>query len=342
MSSEQVAHASAAASRCAASRTRRWWPARAVSPTTCRCPGQACVCLQRSPYPHARIVAIDTAAALAMPGVLAVYTGADLVAAGLKPIGSQPMFPAPGGAPAPKTPRHALAVEDVRFVGEAVVAVVAETLDQARAARDAVMVDYEELPNVIHLADATAAGAPKVWADAADNFAAEARHGNAEACDAAFAKAAHVVELELVNQRLAPMPLEPRAVLGSFEDDRVTLRMSSQMPSGVRDTLCNEVFGWPTDKLRVVVGDVGGGFGKKTGAYPEDIVVAFCTHTLQRAGEVGRRAQRGVPRRGPRPRPSSATPSWRWTPTAACWACACARRPTSAPMPRPPAWSSSC
>ncbi len=246
-------------------------------------PGQASVCLQRSPYPHARIVSVDAEAALAMPGVLAVYKGADLVAAGLKPMGSQPMFPGPGGAPAPQTPRHTLAVGEVRFVGEAVVAVVAETLDQARAARDAVMVDYEELPNVTHLADATAAGAPKVWADSADNFAAEMRHGKADACEAAFAKAAHVVKLELVNQRLAPVPLEPRAVLGTFEDDRVTLRMSSQMPSGVRDTLCNEVFGWPTDKLRVVVGDVGGGFGNKTGAYPEDIVVAFATHKLQRA-----------------------------------------------------------
>ena len=130
-------------------------------------PGQASVCLQRSPYPHARIVSVDAEAALAMPGVLAVYSGADLVAAGLKPMASQPMFPGPGGAAAPQTPRHALAVGEVRFVGEAVVAVVAETLDQARAARDAVMVDYEELPHVTHLADATAAAAPKVWADAA-------------------------------------------------------------------------------------------------------------------------------------------------------------------------------
>jgi carbon-monoxide dehydrogenase large subunit len=246
-------------------------------------PHQASVCLQRSPYPHARIVAIDAAAARSMPGVLAVYGGADLVEAGLKPVRSQSAFPAPGGAAAPQTPRHALAVGEVRFVGEAVVAVVAETLDQARAARDAVVVEYDERPHVTHLADATADGAPKVWADAADNIAAEARHGDAAACDAAFAKAAHVVELELVNQRLAPVPLEPRAVLGTFDGDRVTLRMSSQMPSGVRDTLCNEVFGWPTDKLRVVVGDVGGGFGNKTGAYPEDIVVAYCTHTLQRA-----------------------------------------------------------
>ena len=246
-------------------------------------PGQAHLCLLRSPYAHARIASIDADAARAMPGVVSVISGADLVAAGLKPLGSQPMFPGRDGAAAPQTPRHALAVDVVRFVGETVVAVVAETLEQARAARDMVMVEYDELPQVAHLADATADGAPKVWADAADNYAAEARHGDAAACEAAFAKAAHVVSLELVNQRLAPVPLEPRAVLGSFEGGRVTLRMSSQMPSGVRDTLCNEVFGWPTDKLRVVVGDVGGGFGNKTGAYPEDIVVAHCTHALQRA-----------------------------------------------------------
>ena len=243
-------------------------------------PGQTWLSFQRSPYPHARITAIDTSAALALPGVLAVYSGADLVAAGLKPMASQPVFPGPGGAAAPQTPRHALAVGEVRFVGEAVVAVVGATPDAARAGRDAVLVDYEELPNVVQLDDATTAGAPKVWADAADNYAAEMRHGNAEACDAAFAKAAHVVALDLVNQRLAPTSLEPRSVLGSFEGGRVTLRMSTQMPGGVRDTLCNEVFGWPVDKLRVVVGDVGGGFGMKTGAYPEDIVVAFCAHTL--------------------------------------------------------------
>jgi carbon-monoxide dehydrogenase large subunit len=245
-------------------------------------PGQTWLSIQRSPYPHARITAIDAAAALALPGVVAVYSGADLVQAGVKPLPSQPMFPGPGGAKAPQTPRHALAVGEVRFVGEAVVAVVGTSPDAARAGRDAVLVDYEELPNVVHLDDATAAGAPKVWADAAGNYAAQMRHGNAEACDAAFAKAAHVVALDLVNQRLAPTSLEPRSVLGSFEGGRVTLRMSNQTPSGVRDTLCKEIFGWPVEKLRVVVGDVGGGFGMKTGAYPEDIVVVFCTHTLQR------------------------------------------------------------
>ena len=244
-------------------------------------PGQTWMSVQRSPYPHARIVAVDTAAALALPGVVAVYTGADLVKAGVKPLPSQAAFPGRGGTAAAQTPRPALAVDEVRFVGEAVVAVVGASPDAARAGRDAVFVDYEELPNVVHLDDATAAGAPKVWAGAADNFAAEVHHGDATACDAAFASAAHVVTLDTVNQRLAPTSLEPRSVLGSAEGGRVTLRMSSQMPGGVRDTLC-EALGWPTDKLRVLVGDVGGGFGMKTGAYPEDIVVAYCAHTLQR------------------------------------------------------------
>ncbi|MEO7854099.1 MAG: xanthine dehydrogenase family protein molybdopterin-binding subunit [Rubrivivax sp.] len=247
-------------------------------------PGQLHLCVLRSPYPHARIAAIDASAALALPGVQAVLTGADLLEAGLKPMASQAVFLAPGGGRAPSTPRHTLAVGHVRFVGEAVVAVLAESLDAARAGRDAVQVDYDDLPAVVDMADATAAGAPKVWADAADNFAAEMRHGDAAASDMAFASAAHVVALDLVNQRLAPAPLEPRALLGEYhaEGGRVTLRISSQMPGGVRDTLCNEVLGWPTDKLRVVVGDVGGGFGMKTGAYPEDILVAHCADKFKK------------------------------------------------------------
>ncbi len=245
-------------------------------------PGQAHLAFARSPHAHARIVAIDADAVRALPGVVAVVTGAELQRAGVRPVPSQAVFPGPGGAPAPKTPRPALALERVRFVGEIVAAVVAETADQARAARDALFVDYEPLPAVAAAADATAAGAPLVWDAAPGNVAAEARHGDAAAADAAFARAAQVVALDLVNQRLAPTPLEPRAVLGSTDGERVILRMSSQMPGGVRATLCNEVFGWPLDKLRVQVGDVGGGFGMKTGAYPEDIVVAWCADRLKR------------------------------------------------------------
>src|SRR5574337_245277 len=245
-------------------------------------PGQTTLCFLRSPHAHARILAIDTSAACALPGVVAVLTGADLQAAGVKPVASQPLFPGPDGAPAPQPPRAAIAAARVRYVGEIVAAVVAQTPDQARAARDAIVVDYQDLPAVATIDDAVAPGAPKVWDDAADNFAAEARHGDAAAAAAAFARAAQVVTLDLVNQRVAPTPMEPRAVLAYPEGERIMLRLSSQMPGGVRNTLCNEAFGWPLDKLRVLVGDVGGGFGMKTGVYPEDIVTAHCANLLQR------------------------------------------------------------
>lgn len=237
----------------------------------------------RSPYPHARIVSIDTANAAGMPGVVKVVTGAELVAAGVKPIPGSPNFPRPGGGPGVTPPRRVLAHERVRFVGEAVALVVAETLQQARDAAEAVWVEYEELPNVTNLDDATKPGAAVVCDAAPDNIAAEMRHGNAEAAAAAFAQAAHVVKLKVVNQRVAALSIEPRSVLAWVaEDGRLTLRMSTQMPSGIRNSLCNDILGLPKDKVRVTVGDVGGGFGMKTGVYPEDAAVAWCAHALQR------------------------------------------------------------
>lgn len=245
-------------------------------------PGQTHLAFQRSPYPHARIVSIDTSAALGLPGVLGVYTGADLVQARVKPMPGNAGFKRADGVAA-SPPRHPLAYERVRHVGEAVVAVVAETPQQARDAAESVYVEYEELPMVVNLDDATHEGAPTLCAEAPDNIAAEMRHGQAAACEAAFAQAAHVVALEVVNQRLAALTLEPRTVLAFPDpaDGRLTLRMSTQMPSGVRDTLI-AVLGLPRERLRVVVGDVGGGFGMKTGAYPEDMVVAWSAERLQR------------------------------------------------------------
>lgn len=245
-------------------------------------PGQTHLAFQRSPYPHARIVSIDTSAALGLPGVLGVYTGADLVQARVKPMPGNAGFKRADGVAA-SPPRHPLAYERVRHVGEAVVAVVAETPQQARDAAESVYVEYEELPMVVNLDDATREGAPTLCAEAPDNIAAEMRHGQAAACEAAFAQAAHVVALEVVNQRLAALTLEPRTVLAFPDpaDGRLTLRMSTQMPSGVRDTLI-AVLGLPRERLRVVVGDVGGGFGMKTGAYPEDMVVAWSAERLQR------------------------------------------------------------
>jgi carbon-monoxide dehydrogenase large subunit len=246
-------------------------------------PGQLHVVMLRSPYPHARIASIDASAARAMPGVVAVYTGADLAAAGVKALPTPGPFPRPDGKPSTAAPLHALAVGTVRFVGEAVAAIVADTRDAARDARDAVMVDYEDLPAVVTIADALADGAPLVWPAAGDNWAARAQHGDAKAADAAFAKAAHVVALELVNQRVAAVAMEPRGVLAYPDPDtgRLTLRLSSQMPSGARDTIA-EALGLAKEDARVVVGDVGGGFGMKTGAYQEDVVVGFCAKTLRR------------------------------------------------------------
>jgi carbon-monoxide dehydrogenase large subunit len=238
----------------------------------------------RSPYAHARIRAIDTSAALAMPGVVAVYTGEALVAAGVQPLPGPAGFMRPDGSPAATPPRRPLAHEAVRFVGEAVAAVVAATPDQAREARDAILVDYEELPVVVGVDDATAPGAPLVWPEAPGNLSAEMRHGDAAAADAAFARAAHVVSLDLVNQRLAPCSLEPRVVLASWDaaQERLLVHMSSQMPAGVRNTLADAVLCMPKEKIRVTVGDVGGGFGMKTGLYPEDAVVAFSARELRR------------------------------------------------------------
>jgi len=237
----------------------------------------------RSPYPHADIGSIDVTAAAQMPGVLRIVTGADLVAAGVKPMPGTAGFKRPDGSPSATPPRHTLAHERVRFVGEPVAAVVAETIEQARNAAEAVMVDYQERPMVVDLSGATAAGAPVVCDEAPDNIAAEARHGSIEATAAAFAGAAHVVALDLVNQRLVALTIEPRSVLADFDaaTQRVTMRLSTQMPSGVRDSVCDAI-GWAKEKMRVLVGDVGGGFGMKTGAYPEDIAVAFCANALQR------------------------------------------------------------
>jgi carbon-monoxide dehydrogenase large subunit len=244
-------------------------------------PSQTHLVFLRSPVAHARIVSIDTSAALALPGVVAVLTGADLAAAGVKPLPVAPIFKRPDGSPGAMPLRHPLAHEVVRFVGEAVVAVIAETVEQAKDAAEAVIVDYDELPIVTTIAQAAAPDAPLVWAAATGNVAAEMRHGDAAKSDAAFAAAAHVVALDIVNQRLVPAPMEPRSALAAYDAaaDRVTLRLSSQMPSGARDTLC-AVLGLPTEKIRVVVGDVGGGFGMKTGLYAEDAVTVYAArHT---------------------------------------------------------------
>ena len=242
----------------------------------------------RSPYPHARIVSIDAAAARAMPGVLLVVTGAELTAAGVKALPGCPLPKRPDGQPGANPARLPLAHEVVRFVGETVAAVVATSVEAARAATEAIDVEWMELPTVATIAAALAKDAPLLAPGAPANIAAEMKHGDAAKADAAFAGAAHVVGLDIINQRVAAVTMEPRSVLAGYDAaasgsaGRLTIRMSTQMPSSMRDTLCDGVLGIPKEKVRVVVGDVGGGFGMKTGIYPEDCVVAWAALQLKR------------------------------------------------------------
>ena len=269
--------------------------------------GQLFLRFVRSTVAHARITGLDVDAARALPGVVAVYTGADLEAAGVKPFVFPPAFPRPDGKPMASPTKRVLAVGHVHYVGDPVAMVVAQSRDAARAAADAVMVEYDELPAVVDAVAAAQPGAPAVYAGAADNICAEMRHGDRAATDAAFAQAAHTVSLEIVNQRLAPSPMEPRSVLAWVADDgRLTLRASSQMPTAVRDGVAGVIPGLSAANVRVLVGDVGGGFGMKTGCYPEDVAVAFAAWTLKRPVKWqaerrgGRRSRRGDARGSPR------------------------------------------
>ena len=247
-------------------------------------PGEAVIAFLRSPYAHARIVGIDAGAARAKPGVLGVFTGAELAAAGVKGMATTPDFRRADGRSTVSPLRRALAHEFARYVGEAVAAVVAESRDQARDALEAIVLDLEELPSVTDARAARAAGAAVVTSEAPDNIAAEMRHGDAAATEAAFARAAHRVALDVVNQRLAPAPMEPRSVVARFDEasGRIEVRISNQMPTAVAGGLAASLPDLAQPQVRILVGDVGGGFGMKTGAYPEDLVVAHAARALKR------------------------------------------------------------
>ena len=244
-------------------------------------PHQAVLQFLRSPHPHARIASIDATAARRLPGVIAIVTGADLAAAGVKPLVQSADFRRADGSRTAAPPQHVLAIDVVRHVGECVAAIVAETPSQARDAAEAIDVRYVPLASVADVDAAVAPGAPLVWDAATGNVACEARHGDAAAVDAAFGRAAHVVSLDLCNQRVIAVPIEPRTTLAWLDDGRLTLRTSCQTPTGWRDEIALAL-GLKPDDLRVLVGDVGGGFGMKTTLYAEDVVAAYCARTLGR------------------------------------------------------------
>jgi carbon-monoxide dehydrogenase large subunit len=238
----------------------------------------------RSPHAHAKIVSIDIKAAAGMAGVEAVYTGADLVADNIGTLPTLLVFPRPDGKPMTVPPRRLLAHEIVRFAGEPVAAVVAKSRVAAQSAAEAIAVEYEVLPSVVDPVAATKPGAPVVWAEAPGNIVAAMRYGDSAAVEAAFAKAAHVVSLDLVSQRLAPSAMEPRSTIAEVEKKtgRLIVHVQSQTPGSTRDILAEAVLKRPKESVRVLVGDIGGGFGQKTSLYPEDGVVAYAAVKLNR------------------------------------------------------------
>ena len=243
--------------------------------------GQAWMVVLRSPHAHARIASVDAAQARKAPGVVAVYTAADLKADGLGHIPFPPLFKRPDGAPMSAPPRTPLADGVAFYAGHPVAAIVAETRVQALDAAELVAIDYEELPCVVHPLRALEPGAPQIWADAPGNISAQIRYGDAAAVERTMARAAHVTELELHNQRIAAVPLEPRCALAEFTGGRWTLYTQTQQPTGTRESLA-AVFKAKPEQFRVVVGDLGGGFGMKTGLYPEDAIACYAAKKLSR------------------------------------------------------------
>ena len=238
----------------------------------------------RSPHAHARIDNIDAAAALRLPGVLAVLTGADWAAEGLGDIPTRTQAKAADGGPIWTPPRPGLVAGRVRFVGDAVAFIVAETLDAARDAAELVEVDYHPLPAVTDARRALEPGAPTVWEQAPGNICLDYQAGDAAAVEAAFVGAHRVVSLELGNNRVAAVPIETRGAIGHYHRDggAFTLIAGVQNVHANRDQLAEHVFHLPADKIRVLAHDVGGGFGAKNALYPEYALVLMAARRLGR------------------------------------------------------------
>ena len=236
----------------------------------------------RSPHAHAKIRSIDTAAARAMPGVVGVLTGQDLAADSLGPLICGWMIHSRDGTPMKMGAHPALAAETVRYVGDAVAIVIAETRNQARDAAEAVEIDYEILPSVTDPARATEAGAPLIHPEAENNLIYDWTIGEEAATEEQFARAAHVTRLDLINNRLVPNAMEPRAAIGSYDPggENFTLYTTSQNPHVARLVLSAFVGMAPEHKLRVIAPDVGGGFGSKIFIYPEETACLWASKQI--------------------------------------------------------------
>jgi carbon-monoxide dehydrogenase large subunit len=246
--------------------------------------GESRAYVLRSPHAHARIVSIDVARAKILPGVLMVLTGTDpaLLALGLQ----RPWQPRTrrNGAPAFISPQPLLARERVRYVGDPVALVVAQTLDQAKSAAEAIEVTYETLPAVATTEAAIAPGAPAVWEDCPDNVAFLHELGDKAAVETAFAAATHIVRHRMVISRLTTNAMEPRGCLAEYDprEGRTTLRCTMQAPHLMRRTIAEEIFQVPETHFRIIAENVGGGFGMKGALYPEYSLTALASKLLGR------------------------------------------------------------
>lgn len=238
----------------------------------------------RSPHAHAKIRSIDKTAALKAPGVIGILDGQDVAADKINGLPCGWLITSTNGEPMKEPPHPILAFEKVRYVGDHVAMVVAETYEQARNAAELVEVDYEPLAAVVDVRDAQAAGAPAAHDIAPDNHCYKWAIGDKGEVDKAFAGAAHVTQLDLVNNRLAPNPIEPRAAIGHYNraGDDYTLYVNSQNPHVARLLMTAFVMGLPEHKVRVIAPDIGGGFGAKIFLYAEEVCLTWAAKKLNR------------------------------------------------------------
>jgi len=247
-------------------------------------PGQAYAYFLRSPHAHAKIRGIDVTAAKDAPGVVAVFTGADVAADKVGGLICGWVVTGRNGQPHKAPPHPALAIDTVRYVGDHVAVVIAESVAQAKDAAELIQVDYEILPALVDTARAMDPDAPQLHADVPSNLCYDWELGDKAAVEAAFAKADHVTKLDLVNNRLIPNAMEPRAAIGEYDSGtgEYTCYSTSQNPHLLRLILSAFILGVPEHKLRVVAPDVGGGFGSKIFCYAEEVICTWAAKKVKR------------------------------------------------------------
>ncbi len=247
-------------------------------------PGQAYAWIVRSSHAHGIIRGIDVSAAKAMPGVLGVWTGTDLAAANYGPYTCGLPLKSRDGTPLLQTNRTALMTDKVRYVGDPIAFVVAETSAQARDAGEAIVIDIDPLPAVTDPVEAAKPGAPQLYDHIPNNVALDYHYGDAAKVEAAFAAAAHVTKLDMTNTRVAVVAMEPRAALASYDksSERYTIQVPTQGVSGNRQNLAKNILKVPNEKVHLLTANVGGSFGMKNINYPEYVCILHAAKALGR------------------------------------------------------------